>query len=203
MRQKYKVFTEQGGILICDSRKNNILQNEPSSFSDFSDFSAFVGKNIIEVFAENPEIRLNQLFSNFKPIAAAGGLLIYRNELLLIFRNGFWDLPKGHVDHNETVDAAALREVKEEWGISKQIEIVDFFQQTNHVYLFGPASVLKRTDWFIMKTASKEPLKPQIEEGITECKWVPIDGLDVYLSQTFISIRELLSEFIKVNSLNR
>ena len=65
MRQKYKVFTEQGGILICDSRKNNIPQKEPHSFSDFAQFSAFVGKDIIEVAAEEPEIRLKELFSNF------------------------------------------------------------------------------------------------------------------------------------------
>ena len=202
MRQKYKVFTEQGGILICDSRKNYILQNEPRPFADFSEFSAFVGENIIEVFAENPEIRLNQLFSNFKPVKAAGGLLIHKNELLIIYRNGFWDLPKGHLDHNETVDAAAIREVREECGVSNQIEIVDFFQQTNHVYLLGSSSILKRTDWFIMKSAFKERLKPQIEEGISACKWVRFDDLDEYLGQSFISIRELLSDFIKVNGLN-
>ena len=54
-----------------------------------------------------------------------------------------------------------------------------------------------------MKTTSKEKLNPQIEEGISECKWVPIDELDQYLSQSFISIRELIYDFIKVNRLNR
>ena len=203
MRQKYKVFTEQGGILICDSRKNNIPQKEPHSFSDFAQFSAFVGKDIIEVAAEEPEIRLKELFSNFKSIKAAGGLLIHEKELLLIFRNGFWDLPKGHIEQNETVENAALREVKEECGLSSLINIVDFFQRTYHVYLFRSDSVLKITDWYIMKTTSKEKLNPQIEEGISECKWVPIDELDQYLSQTFISIRELIYDFIKVNHLNR
>ena len=203
MGQKYKVFTEQGGILICDSRKNNILQKGPHSFSDFAQFSAFVGQDIIKVAAEKPEIKLKQLFSNFKLIKAAGGLVIHEKELLLIYRNGFWDLPKGHVEDNETIDDAALREVKEECGLSNRIKIVDFFQQSYHVYFFDSDSVLKITDWYIIKTASKEKLNPQIEEGISECKWVPFDELDQYLNQTFISIRELIYDFIKVNNLNR
>jgi hypothetical protein len=53
-----------------------------------------------------------------------------------------------------------------------------------------------------MKSAFKERLKPQIEEGISACKWVRFDDLDEYLGQSFISIRELLSDFIKVNGLN-
>ena len=203
MRQKYKVFTEQGGILICDSRKNNLPPKAPCSFHDFPQFSAFVGQNIIDVYAENPKIRYRELFSSFKPIRAAGGLLLFKQELLLIYRNGFWDLPKGHVDENESIEDAALREVKEECGISDCIQLVDFFRQTCHAYLYKSDSVLKRTDWFIMKCRLKEKAVPQIEEGISECKWVPINELDRYLGQTFISIRELLVEFIEVNNLNR
>ena len=75
--------------------RKNIPQIEPHSFSDFAQFSAFVGKDIIEVATEDPEVRFKKLFSNFKPIRAAGGLLIHEKDLLLIFRNGFWDLPKG------------------------------------------------------------------------------------------------------------
>tara|TARA_B100001059_G_scaffold159299_1_gene158893 strand:- start:1297 stop:1908 length:612 start_codon:yes stop_codon:yes gene_type:complete len=202
MGQKYKVFTEQGGILICDSRKNNLAPKAPNSFFDFLQFSEFVGQNIIEVYAENPKIRYRELFSSFKSIRAAGGLLLYKHELLLIYRNGFWDLPKGHVDQNESIQDAALREVKEECGISGRVQLVDFFQQTYHTYLYKTDSVLKRTDWFIMKCPSKERLIPQIEEGISECRWVPVTEIDHYLGQTFISIRELLIEFIEVNNLN-
>ena len=115
----------------------------------------------------------------------------------------FGTYQKGHIEQNETVENAALREVKEECGLSNRINIVDFFQHTYHVYLFGSDSVLKTTDWYIMKTSSKEKLNPQIEEGISECKWVPIDKLNQYLSQSFISIRELIYDFIKVNHLNR
>ena len=48
-----------------------------------------------------------------------------------------------------------------------------------------------------------EELTPQLEEGITECKWVRIEMLQSYLSETFLSIRELLSDFIDVHVLNK
>jgi len=47
----------------------------------------------------------------------AGGLVTNENnELLMIFRRGKWDLPKGKADEGETVEACALREVEEETG---------------------------------------------------------------------------------------
>tara|TARA_B100001287_G_scaffold134945_1_gene113582 strand:- start:655 stop:837 length:183 start_codon:yes stop_codon:yes gene_type:complete len=60
---------------LCYEKKN-ISQKEPHSFSDFAEFSAFVGKDKIKVAVEEPGIRLNELFSNFQRVKAAGGLLI-------------------------------------------------------------------------------------------------------------------------------
>jgi len=202
MRQKYKVFTEQGGILICDSRKNNIVQQGPTSFSDFAQFSALTGNTIIHISAENPKQKIDELFAHFQFRIAAGGLLIHNQELLMIHRNGFWDLPKGHVDMDEAIEEAALREVREECGVSTSVQLVDFFRPTYHAYLYNSESVLKRTDWFIMSCPSREKLTPQIEEGISECKWVPFREIDVYLEQAFISIRELIIEFMKVNPID-
>ena len=53
-----------------------------------------------------------------KKIIAAGGLITNeKNQLLMMFRRGKWDLPKGKVDEGETLEAAAVREVQEETGI--------------------------------------------------------------------------------------
>ena len=53
------------------------------------------------------------------PLIAAGGVVVNpNNEILWIFRRGFWDLPKGKLDPNETIEACAIREVMEETGIS-------------------------------------------------------------------------------------
>ena len=39
--------------------------------------------------------------------------------MLLIFRRGVWDLPKGKRDAGETIEACALREVREEIGVGE------------------------------------------------------------------------------------
>ena len=50
----------------------------------------------------------------------AGGGKVYnpKNEILFIFRNGKWDLPKGKAEAKETINLTALREVEEETGIT-------------------------------------------------------------------------------------
>ena len=59
-------------------------------------------------------------------IEAAGGLVFNeKNELLMIFRRGFWDLPKGKVDEGETLEQCAVREVQEETGL-QNIMLGDF-----------------------------------------------------------------------------
>ena len=53
-----------------------------------------------------------------KVIKAGGGLVLNpRNEILMIFRRGFWDLPKGKLDDGETIMECAIREVMEETGL--------------------------------------------------------------------------------------
>jgi hypothetical protein len=53
-------------------------------------------------------------------IIQAGGGLVYNDagDIMMIFRRGKWDLPKGKLDKGETIDECALREVGEETGIT-------------------------------------------------------------------------------------
>lgn len=55
-------------------------------------------------------------------VRAAGGIVTAPDgTMLLILRNGRWDLAKGKVEAGETLLQAALREVEEETGIKPQL----------------------------------------------------------------------------------
>lgn len=203
MGQKYKVFTEQSGILIEDSPKDHESLDLPLVFKDFNHFNSFVGSCFIKFCATDAKKKLDSLFLNFERVDAAGGIVTCNHHVLLIFRNGIWDLPKGHVELNEPLDLAALREVREECGLVHKIDFNGLFQNTYHTYEYNQRSMLKVTSWFLMHTEVIEELTPQLEEGITACKWVHIEMLQSYLPEMFLAIRELLIDFIDVQALNK
>ena len=113
-------------------------------------------------------------------IFAAGGVVQTADgRVLLIFRNGVWDLPKGKMEKGETVEEAAIREVEEETGL-REIRIERSLGNTIHTYMMDGALIEKTTAWFLMHLPSNEVptpenLSPQIEEGITEITWKAID----------------------------
>ena len=96
-------------------------------------------------------------------------------ELLLIFRRGAWDLPKGKLDPGETVREAAHREVCEEVGIKrKKLTVTADLGETVHGYVWAKREVyaVKTTRWFAMTTTA-ERFKPETREGIEAVAWVP------------------------------
>lgn len=131
-------------------------------------------------------------FKNFTLIKAGGGLVKNKyGEILLIFRRGKWDLPKGKLDDNETIEQCAKREVREETGL-KEITVSNQIETTYHTYTEFGAHILKESHWFAMKALGNEKLIPQIEEGIVEILWVKKEGLTKYISNTFPAIVDVL-----------
>lgn len=129
--------------------------------------------------------------SCFKPVYAGGGLV--RNEkgdYLIIKRLGKWDLPKGKVNKNETIEQAALREVSEETGLNG-IEIVSPLLSTYHSYYIDE-QILKRTSWYEMVYHGNETPIPETEEDITEIRWVKKEELAQLTSNTFPAIIDVL-----------
>lgn len=66
----------------------------------------------------------------------------------MIYRNGRWDLPKGHWERGETIEACALREVREETGVAASIR--RHLCDTLHCYQLRGEWEMKRTHWFEM-----------------------------------------------------
>jgi 8-oxo-dGTP pyrophosphatase MutT (NUDIX family) len=134
-----------------------------------------------------------------KKIIAAGGLVTNENnELLMIFRRGKWDLPKGKLDEGEEIEECAIREVQEETGL-KHLELGKLVGITYHEYFdkYVNQDVNKETHWYAMKAAPGQNLAPQTEEDIEEIEWVREEILDVYLNNSYGNIVDIVQRFLQ------
>jgi 8-oxo-dGTP pyrophosphatase MutT (NUDIX family) len=129
---------------------------------------------------------------------AAGGIVLSpdRKRILLIFRRGYWDLPKGKPERNESTPECALREVKEETGL-KNVRLVEAkpIGSTCHVFTKGEIFVLKKTLWFEMESPDQE-VKPQRTEDIEKVMWVERQRLNEYMPGMHRSLQGLVGRYV-------
>jgi ADP-ribose pyrophosphatase YjhB (NUDIX family) len=131
-------------------------------------------------------------------IKAAGGLVhTEEDDLLLIFRRGKWDLPKGKLDDNEDIEGCAIREMKEETGLIN-VQIERPLCITYHTYHQDGKHILKESHWFLMKAEKQSNLLPQLEEDIDKCEWVAVDKLAPYMENTHASILDVVNAGVKM-----
>ena len=132
--------------------------------------------------------------ARFQLIEAAGGVVTNsKKQVLWIRRNDKWDLPKGKVEVGEQIQEAAVREVKEECGLTS-IRLGVLLGVTYHIYSCKDVNVLKKSFWFSMSCPAQQDLIPQLEEGITEVVWADAALHQMYLENTYASISELLRQ---------
>ncbi|MFT5834592.1 MAG: 8-oxo-dGTP pyrophosphatase MutT (NUDIX family) [Cognaticolwellia sp.] len=135
--------------------------------------------NSITIFSKKLDVLKEDFFSIYKTVEAAGGV-VYNDhgEILMIYRRGFWDLPKGKMDEGESIEETAIREVQEEVGLN-DIKIVKPLPTTFHTYRNRKDKrCIKPTYWFAMKTSETE-VTLQTEEDIEDSIWIkPEDFLN-------------------------
>ena len=149
-----------------------------------------------DVVAEDQEGMWADLMQRSWLLEAGGGLIYSENQMLWILRHGRWDLPKGKAEPGETMLETAIRECVEECGLVDLTSLESYNKlETNHLYLYKGRIAWKRSHWFTMTCPMdrNQQLHPQIEEGITEVRWMsPEEVQSVALPRTYPSVRSLL-----------
>lgn len=131
--------------------------------------------------------------SRFKIIKAGGGVVNRKNKILMIYRLNKWDLPKGKIYKNETLEQGALREVAEECNI--KVAMQGRICATWHSYTLNGKKILKKTTWFAMDCKDDSAMKPQLSEDIQEVEWKDPEGLQKALFNTYPSVKYVIERF--------
>lgn len=129
------------------------------------------------------------------PVQKAGGGLVYnsKGEILFIFRNGKWDLPKGGIEKNEKIKQTAVREVEEETGVTG-LEVVEKLPKTYHVFKRNGRYKLKITHWYRMKTNFDGIPVGQAEEGIEKVAWLNTEQIKEAMNNSYENIKLLFPD---------
>ena len=148
----------------------------------------------VNLYHDKKEKLLKHLFKKLPVVTAGGGMVLNpNNEVLFIFRNGRWDLPKGKVEKNESIEAGAIREVEEETGV-KNLKISKFLQTTYHIFQRKGRYRLKVTYWYEMTTDYAGELIPEEKEGIKKAKWKDMEKAQKALKKSYANIKLLFPE---------
>lgn len=120
------------------------------------------------------------------------GILVYRIEngrhLIVLIRHrfgGHWTFPKGHVEKGESERQTALREVREETGVTN-VRLLDGFREC--VEYFPKPGTKKLVVYFLGRTENPELVRQ--EEEISEICWAPLDEAESYV--TFANDKRLI-----------
>lgn len=105
-------------------------------------------------------------------------------------RGEVWVLPKGHVERHrgESLEDAAVREVKEELGIA-DVRLKRKLGTTQYQFFTERGRIVKTVHYYLMDGRSEE-LKPEAEEGLLEARWVPVR--EALRSITYPTDREIV-----------
>jgi 8-oxo-dGTP pyrophosphatase MutT (NUDIX family) len=194
----YKVFVND---------KPFFLTNEIVKETDFQFFlleSADIKKLVINMYNNkinkcylyypDEKVILKKLKEKI-PVQRAGGGLVFnkKGQVLFIFRNGKWDLPKGGKEKREKMKLTAMREVEEETGVDNLI-ITKRLQKTYHIFKRNGIYKLKITQWYKMKTNFEGIPVGQLDEGIEKVAWLNPEQIQEAMKNSYENIKLILQE---------
>jgi ADP-ribose pyrophosphatase YjhB (NUDIX family) len=205
MRSDYKIYFNDSYLLMTATRpqmkeKFAVVLETESAINTFLQnphilFDGSINAPIL-LLSEKPGDCICRLMDKVEIVIAGGGIVFNEyDELLLIFRRGKWDLPKGKIEINEKIKDGAVREVEEETGV-KIAEAEPKPITTYHAYTLNNKYFLKQTEWYVMKA---QPMQlnpvPQTEEDIEQVIWVPRTRLKSYREGCYPLIWDLIAPY--------
>lgn len=115
--------------------------------------------------------------------------------VFLLIRDPYenWGLPKGHVEGRETPIEAALREIKEETGLGGLSPACEL--PTIDWYFRDRGRLIHKFCHFYLVESREGEAQPQLDEGITDCIWLPPD--EAVRTITYENAREVLRAAIR------
>lgn len=195
------IFIHEKPVIICDQITENIhsqisseqliLMQEPNT-KNMDALLHALEDNAIRGYvwqSSHPESIFSELMRHYEHWQAAGGLIVNeRGEVLLMFRRGKWDLPKGKMEADETPEMTAIREVKEETGLH-HIHIENKLTDTWHAYRLPGKDIMKQTHWYKMQFSGGELTIPQIEEDILDIQWIKPENISKYMRYSYPNLK--------------
>ena len=134
-------------------------------------------------------------------IKTAGGIVIQNDSILFIYKNGRWDLPKGRLERGNSSRKTAIIEISEETGLpQKDLKVLKKLIPTHYHKKVDGKIIVKKTYWYLIEFVGDETVQlvPDLNENITDCKWVSFDKLVLVLEESHERIRYLIEFFLNM-----
>lgn len=138
---------------------------------------------------------------------SAGGVVVRGADdevRVLLIRDPYqkWGLPKGHLEDGEGPLEAAVREVREETGLD-DLSLRSDLGEIDWTFRRAGRTVHKYCRFYLMESADGET-KPEVSEGITECRWLtPTEALETISYDNARTVLERGLEHLRAESPDR
>jgi ADP-ribose pyrophosphatase YjhB (NUDIX family) len=112
--------------------------------------------------------------------AAATALILHRDRVLLVRRardpqKGWLDLPGGFVGHDESLDGALMRELREELGLAVESEALRYLGSHHNRYPYAGVTYCICDAYFVLRLANPDGLRAR--DDIEDFQWWPLGAL--------------------------
>lgn len=189
-------------VIVFDSKNNNYNNNQLLFYKGDPEILkiSILEKKLdyideLYIICDDINLSFSIFAEQFTKIDAAGGVVCCENgDILMIYRDSKWDLPKGKREIGEDIKVCAEREVIEECGITT-VEVGDLIIKTLHIFKLKGEWIIKSTYWYKMKGDKNQPLIPQKEEGITDVRWVGPQTIKELTENSYKTIIEVINKY--------